>query len=1054
MEFTQDRILQRKLAAIEKAIIEDFRELTTWKTREGFYEEPGVYTNIGPWTDISMGDRWICADSVTRWFKREIVIPKEFDGRQVVLELDFGGEGLVKLDGVIQSALTSYLRESEVSRTRVMLPRIPKAGEIFEVEVEAALNYMEFAPYRDQGAKNIEYQFRYALLGVVNEEVEQYYFDIKTAYDAMVALRSPIEKVIATNVSLPHDIERILESLTKDSYIYQKLLDAVLHSLTIVDVDYGYEALVKSIGQARQILKEKLDKIPHNPHALIKFVGQAHIDTAWRWPVKETVRKCGKTMANVLDLMDRYNEFIFAFSQPQLFEYVKDHYPELYERIKEKVKSGQFELVGNTWVEMDTNVPSGESLVRQLLYGRAFFMDEFDQYSKVFWMPDVFGYSWALPQIIKRSGMEYFFTSKLINNDTNRFPHSLFMWQGIDGTRILSYVQRLNYNGRFNPETVETIYNRFDQKHICEDLLMTFGYGDGGGGPNYQMLETSRRLKSFPGLQKTEMNTSVSFFDKVACLEDQLPVWKDEMYYEYHRGTYTSQARTKMHNRRSELGMRQAEILAAMAFDKTGSEYPYEDILKAYKIILRNQFHDIIPGSSIKAVYDDCEKEYAQVFDIIQKIQGTAVESLTREALPEEVTVFNSLSWDRVGNVKVKLPEGFKQGVVVDQEGNEVPSIIEGDEIEFEDCVPALGSRVYRIEPKAASTDISGTPIRVSENAMENKYYKIMLDDGGNLTSIFDKVNNCEVLEQGKVSNVMQIFEDKPCCETAWNIDLEYQNKGWDLLEGKVEVIEQSLVKGVVRVTKEFNLSTIVQDITIYSSIPRIDFKTRVNWQETEKMLKAAFYVNVLSNKATYEIQFGAIERPTHWNTSYDKARFEVCGHKWADLSEGGYGVSLLNDCKYGYDIKDNRMRITLLRAPIDPDPTADKGTHEFCYSLYPHKGNFIEGETVNAGFELNVPLLAIPGRRMITEGSYAQISHKNVIIDTIKCAEDGEGIILRVYESEGIRGNTTITLSSSPTRVYECNLMEEKEREIEIDGASFSFNIKPFEIKTFRICK
>lgn len=1052
MEFTNERVLGRKLEAIKSSIYKEYHDLNTWEAREGFFASPGEYTNCGPWEKMSLGDRWTCGDGITRWFRKEVEIPAEFAGKDVVLELDFGGEGLVRIDGVIQSALTSYLKENEATRTRVVLPRIPKAGDIFEVEVEAGLNYMEFARYRMQGAKSIEYELRHAFLGVVDDEVEQYYFDIKTAYDTMMVLKSPIEKVVATNVNLPREITRIFESMTKDSYIYQKLLDAVLHSLTLVDVDYGHHALVESIVPAKRVLEEKLSKIPHNPHALIRFVGQAHIDTAWLWPVKETVRKCGKTMANVLDLMDRYNEFIFAFSQPQLFEYTKDYYPELYKRVKEKVESGQFELVGNTWVEMDTNVPSGESLVRQLLYGRNFFIEEFGKYSKVFWMPDVFGYSWALPQIIKRSGMEYFFTSKLVNNDTNKFPHSLFMWQGIDGTRILSYIQRLNYNGRYNPETVETLYNKFEQKDISEDLLMTFGYGDGGGGPNYQMLETGRRLKSFPGLQKTEINTSLSFFEAVDPLKDQLPVWNDEMYYEFHRGTYTSQARTKMHNRRTELGIRQAEILAAMALDRAGAKYPYDKILEAYKIILRNQFHDIIPGSSIKAVYEDCEKEYAEALQIIHGVQNAALTHLTESSSPEEVTVFNSLSWDRFDIVRVPIPEGLQEALVIrEPEGEEVPSTIDDGHIEFRAWAPAFGSSVYRILPKPVSID---TDIYVSNNYMENEFYKINLDDGGNITSIYDKGNSCEVLEQDKLSNLLQIFEDKPYCETAWNIDLEYQNKGWDLIDGKVEVIEQSPLKGVLRVTKEFNLSTIVQDITIYSDIPRIDFKTHVDWQETEKMLKAAFFANVLSSKATYEIQFGAIERPTHWNTPYDRAKFEVCGHKWADLSEGGYGLSLLNDSKYGYDIKDNCMRITLLRAPTDPDPDADKGIQEFCYSLLPHKGDFREGETVNAGYELNVPLVAVPGRRMTKQEPYAHISKKNVIIDTIKAAEDGDGIIIRVYESGGIRGSVKLTLSQPLEKVYECNLMEENEAIIDKDGPCFNFDIKPYEIKTFRICK
>ncbi|HHY82899.1 MAG TPA: alpha-mannosidase [Clostridiales bacterium] len=1049
MEFTSERVFERKLKAVENAIYSDVLILSKWQKKQGYYTSPGEYTDCGQWEEFTLGDRWSCKDGTTCWFKTTIEIPEAYNGKYVVLELEFGGEALVRINGAIQSALTSYLAENEAARTRVVLPHIPSAGERFDIEVEAGMNYMEFARYRLEGRTSVEYQFRRALLAVVDQNVEQYYFDIKTAYDAMMALKSPIEKLTAANVRLPFEMTRILESFTKDSYIYQKIRDAVLHSLTRIDADMGLEALVKSIPAAAETLREKLAQIPHSPHALIKFVGQAHIDTAWLWPIKETIRKCGKTIANVLDLMERYEDFIFAFSQPQLFEYTKDYYPELYERVKQKVKSGQFELVGNTWVEMDTNIPSGESLVRQLLYGRAFFQKEFGKVSRVFWMPDVFGYSWALPQIIKRSGMEYFFTSKLINNDTNNFPYSLFMWQGIDGTRILSYVQRLNYNGRYNPETVETIYNRFDQKNLTDNLLMTFGYGDGGGGPTYQMLETGRRLKSFPGLQKTEMNTSVSFFDAVDPIKDQLPVWNNEMYYEFHRGTYTSQARIKKNNRKAELGMRHAEMLAAVAKDMYGADYPYEDILKAYKLILTNQFHDIIPGSSIHDVYIDSEKDYKYVFDIIKKIEEDAVEHLTTPAQWDKVVVFNSLSWDRTGYVRVPLPAGLPDAAVVNAQGNPVPSVCRDGWLEFEAWAPALGAASYCIAKRGVHAESN---IFVGKDRMENDFYIIHLDDNGNLTSIYDKRNNCEVLEQGRASNLLQIFEDKPYCETAWNIDLEYQNKCWNLAEGTVEVLEQSSLKGIIRVTRKFNLSTIIQDITIYRSIPRIDFCTRVDWNETEKMLKAAFHVNVLSSKAVYEIQFGSIERPTHWNTSYDKAKFEVCGHKWADLSEGGYGVSLLNDCKYGYDIKDNCMRITLLRSPVDPDPEADKGIHEMCYSLLPHAGDHRQGRTVKAGYELNVPLKAVMGRCVARDGSYAEISRDNVIIDTIKCAEDGRGMIMRVYESEGIRGKTAIKLSFTAAEVFECNLMEEDEKLICRNTSSFEFFIKPYEIKTFRI--
>lgn len=1062
MEFTKIGVIERKIEAIAAAIIAHSAPLTQWETREGFYAAPGKYEIQEPaYVPIRIGDRWTCRDGTTRWFVREVVIPAAFAGYAVALEIELGGEGLVRVDGEIRSAITSYLRRQPATRTRVWLTDCAQGGERFEVDVEAGMNYMEFDAFRSQGQTSIEYELTRAEIVAIDRDCEAYYFDVRTAFDAALVLQNPLDGLLHSNVLLPGSAERLLERMGKDPFIYERVVHAVQRSLALVDVDFDRERLISTLPAARELLRSELESIPHSPHALIRFVGQAHIDTAWLWPIKETVRKCAKTLSNVLDLMDRYSDFTFAFSQPQLYAFVKEHYPELYSRVCEKVASGNFELVGNTWVEMDTNVPSGESLVRQILYGRNFFLREFGKSSRVFWMPDVFGYSWALPQIIKRSGMEFFFTSKLVNNDTNRFPHSLFQWQGVDGTRVLAYLQKLNYNGTLGPECIDTLYQKFDQKAISDELMMTFGYGDGGGGPSYQMLEAQKRLHSFPGLQRAEMRTSESFFEAVAPLMDELPIWNDEMYYEFHRGTYTSQASVKRNNRRAEMCLREAEMFAVLASRALAREYPYEDLFEAYRIVLTNQFHDIIPGSSIHQVYVDAAREYARALSLTTSVLQGARDALFA-AMPHEndaVVVFNPLGHARGGRVRVRLNGAHAQMpelTVLNEAGSEVPARREdnGDLSFLCASVPPLGYAMYTLAVRAPSGFV---PVTATERTLENEFLLVEISPNGELSRVLDKRTHHDVLSDA--SNRLEVFEDRPAAETAWNIDLEYQNKVWALLDVEsIQVIESSALRGAVRVARRFHNSTIVQDIVLPAGEAVVYFETRVEWQETEKMLKAAFHINVLSPRATYEIQFGAIERPTHWNTSYDKARFEVCGHKWADLSEGAYGVALLNESKYGYDIKENRMRLTLLRAPINPDPTADKGEHFFTYALAPHEGDFRAGGVVRTGYELNAPLTGVHPGDSVKAGvlparfSLAQADAPHVVIDTVKQAEDGDGMILRLYEAHGARGRVNVSLGVPVCAVTECNLMEENESELELSGRSFSFFIKPYQVRTFRV--
>ncbi len=1069
MQYTSRIILDNKLEMLEPMIYQDIHNIASWETKRLMYVEPLKFEEVDKeWSPINMGEHWNVTYDETRLFRTKVTLPESFAGKQAMLVLDLGGEAQVRIDGKLASGVTSYKPANYMTphlRSRVYVPEQYKPGDTFEVEVEAHLNFMEFAYALKSKSltPREEYTLRTAFVAVVDEELEKYYFDLLCAVEALDTFANPLDTFTNSNARiLDKTVQKIMDHLNGDSFLHKRLFNTIMDSVSKLDLEFDYERLRASIPAASKALTDGLAAIPHKATAMVKFVGQAHIDTAWLWPLKETVRKCAKTFSNTVKLMEKYPEYIFAFSQPQLFAYTEEFYPELFEQVKQRVLEGRIELVGNAWVEMDTNVPSGEALVRQLLYGRQYFMDKFGKSSRVFWMPDVFGYTWALPQIMKRSGVDYFFTSKLVNNDTNNFPHSLFMWQGVDGTQILSYLQRLNYNGNLNAGTLSEIYSLFNQKDVCDTVLMTIGYGDGGGGPSYQMLEKAERLKNFPGLPKSEIATSESFFEEAEKVQDQLPVWNDEMYYEFHRGTYTSQADTKKNNRKGELLLRRTEMACAMASVLLGKEYPAKAIGDLWKPILTNQFHDILPGSSIHQVYVDCAEIYKTAFEKANAIYDEAIGALNAAIglKDNQIAVWNFLGWNVTDTVTGKA-KGIHTALV-DADGNTVNATYKKSScgcntvftFEAKD-VPALGVKIYTATDDAAEADT----LKATVNVLENAHLRLTLDENGNIASLFDKHADREVFCGCKPSNLLTIFEDIPHRESAWNIDMEYMNHFWTLEKAEsVELVENSPVRAVVRVVRKFNLSTITQDIVLARDARRVDFVTHVDWHETERMLKAAFYADVLSPKATYEIQFGAIERPTHWNTSYDKARFEVCGHKWADLSEGLYGVSILNDCKYGYDIKDNCMRLTLLRSPNYPDPTGDKGEHDFVYSIFPHAGDWRVGDTVRESFKVNVPLMANYGaadaKATIAPVSFASIDKANAIIDTIKGAEDGDGLIVRVYESQGARCEAAISFGFDVKDVTECNLMEVDEQAVPADGNGFKFYIKPYEIKTFRVRK
>jgi alpha-mannosidase len=759
--------------------------------------------------------------------------------------------------------------------------------------------------------------------------------------------------------------------------------------------------------------------------------------------------------------MERYPEFQFSCSQPQLYAYTKEHFPTLYEEIKHWVREGRWGTTGGMWVEADCNITSGESLIRQILFGKRFFREEFGTQPTSCWLPDVFGYTASLPQILQGCGLNSIYTCKLHWQARNPFPCHLFWWQGVDGTRVLAHIPLLRgmYNGNVQAEQLNYAWSQFKEKAAYDEMMFTFGYGDGGGGVTEGMLEYAERLKHYPGLPACRQDMGEAYLEKVHADLPELPNWQGELYVETHRGTYTSQAAVKRANRRNELLLREAEIAGVLS-TQLGKSIDLNPLRGAWEKLLLHQFHDDLPGSSIGAVYVDALRDYRQVEKTAQSIRDVAIDAIAASAPAADLFVFNSLSWERSDLIEATIVSPAGPLEAVDPEGRAVPVQVTARSNEHATivfaptAVPAVGYTTFALRPPANAPESS---LVIGAGQMENRFFTIELDEFGQITRLLDKRCQREVIPPGQTANCLQLFQDGPEDEAAWNIHDTFDRREYPF-EGAttVEAIESGPVRGGVRVTRHHRSSRIEQDIIIYDTIARIDFVTRVDWQERQVLLKAAFPVEVLADQATFEIQFGALQRATHRNTSWEQEKFEVPAQRWADLSEGGYGVSLMNDCKYGYDVKDSVLRITLLRGPEWPDPDADRGRHEFTYSLLPHVGDWRQGETVRRAWELNSPMVCRSANRLAgslpAAQSFVQIAGP-AVLETLKPADDGDGWILRLYEPNGSRGKVTVTFPAAKLgEVTACNLVEEPLEPQPSDAQRFSFDIRPFQIRTFRL--
>ncbi|WP_454049596.1 alpha-mannosidase [Cellulomonas sp. Marseille-Q8402] len=809
-----------------------------------------------------------------------------------------------------------------------------------------------------------------------------------------------------------------------------RALDLVVDAIDPFDV-------AGTASDGRAVLRPVLDVPAVAGGHRVLATGHAHIDSAWLWPARETVRKCSRTFSSAVALMDERPDFVFACSSAQQYAWVAERHPELFARIKEKVAAGQFVPVGGMWVESDTNMPGGEALARQMVEGKRYFLEEFGHETQDVWLPDSFGYTGALPQIVRAAGSRWFLSQKLSWNDTNRMPHHTFRWEGIDGSRVLAHFPPVDtYNSDLSPRELAHAEREFRDKDVASESLVPFGWGDGGGGPTREMLAAADRARSLAGLPEVELGSPNTFFERAeAELADAgtPAVWSGEMYLEYHRGTYTSQARTKRGNRRSEHLLREAELWAATAAVRTGSAYPAGELRDLWRVVLLHQFHDILPGSSIGWVYRQAEEAYADVERRAEAVVAAALAALVGED-------------GGAGDAGARGTVRF----------NAAPHARDG--------VPALGGALAADDGAGPAGAVEvlreddGT-LRVRTDVLD-----VRLTAGGQLASVRDLAADREAVAPGHLANLLQVHRDVPRQWDAWDIDAEYRRTVQDLLAADaVEVVAEKPDRAVVRTSRTVGDSTIVQDLTFRPGTRVVEIVTEVDWHERQRLLKLAFGLDLHADRSAAETQFGHVLRPTHTNTSWDAARYEICAHRWLHVGEPGYGVSVANDATYGHDVtrtvtEDGGtatvVRQSLLRAPLFPDPEADQGRHRFLSVL--HVGAGIP-EAVVDGYRANLPVREVRGSRGVEP--LVTVDGDGVVVEAVKLADDGSGdVVVRLYEAHGTRARATVTPGFPTAGVVETDLLERDvpARAVRAgshgDGGAVALELRPFQLVTLRL--
>jgi len=955
------------------------------------------------------------------WFRLGGTVPETWRGATVVAQLDLGGEGLIYLpEGKILQGITNgSVFDTEFGRDIVRLFDTCSGGERVELWVEAVANGL-FGMFCD--------------LDPGPDSANRYGF-----YEAKVnAIRLGIFDTDLWHLTL--DLRVLLglvKSLPEKSVRRARIIRTAIEGLN------SFARSGENPRLFREVLARELAKPATASSLAVHAVGHAHIDTAWLWPVSETIRKCARTFASQLDLIERYPDYIFGASQPQHYVFVKESYPDIYARIKKAVDAGRWEIQGGMWVEADCTITGGESLIRQILHGKNFFRDEFGIDVDNLWLPDAFGYSAALPQILRKSGIDFFLTQKLSWNQINEFPYHTFQWRGIDGSEVLTHFPPENtYNSQLAAESLVTAQDQFKENDYIDEFISLFGVGDGGGGPKEEHIQMGRRMANLEGAPRVRFGSAKEFFQRLAEHHNDVPTWAGELYLELHRGTLTTQAFVKWANRRLEHKLRALEMLCSCL---PIADYPQKQLEDIWKIVLLNQFHDILPGSSITRAYREAAEQYRDILTRCDRLADDVAHTLFTSD-DNSLTLVNTLHNPFTG--AVTLPDDWDAGAIA--VGNQEPLSCQREDGRLVVLVTVPAYALVTLQ-KASGTPAPATS--TSPFVLENDSVRYEFGPDGTLQRCFDKELHRELLTSGKPANVLTLYEDRPNDWDAWDIDAAYQSTPLETARViNTETLASGPVRCGIRFTCRIGRSRITQTARLTRHSRRLDFETTVDWQEKHRMLRVSFPTNIHAEQASFDIQYGFLKRSTHQNTSWEQAKFEVAGHRYADLSDGEYGVALLNDSKYGYRVADGLLDLNLLRAPNYPDPDADQGEHHFTYSFLPHPGALVHSMVIAEAARLNQALLILNGVRTNCCTLPVRLAGDGVSLEVIKKAEKESCLIIRIVETHGQHSTGRLETDLPDARLQETDLMEWAVGRTLLADKPVELKMTPFEIWTYKL--
>jgi alpha-mannosidase len=1046
-------------------------ELSAWRDREHIYLSQGEFRAApdAPWIPMSQGDYWP-EQAVPVEIRFTGSVPRTWTDLPVHCRFRLGGEALLFINDEPVACLNSFQDEHQI---------------LAKARGEEALRFCaEVVPHGLFGTPARQPQIELACMLVPDTDVRPLYEDLAAALDAARYHQSAGRRSIGERlVDAVQDAFAGILLPRADTDEYLSRIAAISQSRAIENF-YGNQESLASLWEnwefrspigsltpeQRECLQEVREQFVREIESIRKrypteggvwLTGHAHSDLAWLWPLEETRRKAQRTFHNVVSLMDRYPELRFNQSSAQLYAWVEQSDPLLFDKIRVRIREGSWEIVGGMWVEPDGNLTAGESWVRQLLFGQRYFESRFGRRAKVAWLPDSFGFAGNLPQLLASAGIRYFFTHKLTWNERNPFPYNLYWWEGIDGSRVLAHSfnnPEHGYNSRLTAQEVAETWNNFGAKRSHDFTLLAFGYGDGGGGPSSDMLERFTRLREFPGLPHLHMGGVAEFYESIST--ESLPVWVGEQYLEYHRATYTTQGRMKSLHRQLERALVESETAATLAFVRRQQPYPKEEFDRLWQVLLLNEFHDILPGSSIHSVYETAHVQLATCLKASAKLRTDALAAIdiegSRDAESLAGSIWNLEIYDRPLVAEIAAGPGSRIRLLTFEGCEASTQRLDEDRILVvaEDViVPALGAVPISIVEDAKSAEFSPLPtsLPTSSGEMENGYLRIQLREDGTLASIYDKEYRREVLA-GR-GNQLWLFTDIPRQFDAWDIDASYIDEGMELFAlNALESVENGPLRAALRVTRRHDGIEIVQTYRLRRASRILEIHSRVHWCGRRRLLRALFPLEIKTHEMWAETAFGAVARSNNRNTPWDLAKFEVPAHRWVDLSEPSYGVSLLNNGKYGHSVDGNILGISLLRSPIYPDPYADEGDHEFVYAIYPHRGNWRNG-TVRAAQELHSPLRYSSGRPGALHSSLLRLHGDPLELACLKRAEDSEDVFLRLYEPNGDRGQTVVESALRIERAAIVNILEEQLEELRIeDERRITVAFTPFQVVSLRL--